>query len=666
MSVPDPAFAQALRSLQEAIECQRQGHTADAERVFARLVKKHPDYFDALHFFALFKFQHGKSNDALHLLAKAIKVHPRSAHAHNSHGAVLSKLGRHAEAVAAYDRALAIDPGNVNALNNRGHSLAYLGRREEAIACYDKVLAQQPNDVAALTGRSNMLFQVGRLDEALPGYDKALAFTPNHVEALVNRGTLCVRLGRYADAVANFERAAVLDPGHPKAFNAMLELALGACDWNLVDKLSVQAARRVDAGAPVDPFLMLLCSDQPALHLKCAALHLQTILPVLPQPQGRRKRYSHDKIRLAYLSADFHAHATARLIAELIELHDRTQFEIICVSYGPDDNSPMRARLTRAFDHFHDVRAMSDKQVAELLQNRKVDIAVDLKGYTTDSRPGILAYRPAPIQVSFIGYGSTMAAPFIDYILADNTVLPLEQQTFYVEQIVRLPNSYQVNDTKTKIADETPTRQDCGLPDHGFVFCCFNNTNKITRALFDRWCRLLANVENSVLWLLGDSLDAELNLRREALARGLAPTRLIFARKLPLAEHLARHRLADLFLDTLPYNAHTTASDALWAGLPVLTCTGGAFPGRVASSLLLAAGLPELVTSNLDDYERLASRLASDADLRSDLREKLLRNRLHCPLFDAPRFCRHIERAYTTMLEILRRGANPESFSVEQ
>jgi predicted O-linked N-acetylglucosamine transferase (SPINDLY family) len=374
--------------------------------------------------------------------------------------------------------------------------------------------------------------------------------------------------------------------------------------------------------------------------------------------------WRHDKLRAAYLSADFHRHATAYLMAELFERHDRSRFEIIGVSFGVDDKSETRKRLVAAFDQFYDVRGKSDEEVAKLLHDLQVDIAIDLKGYTEDARPGILAFRPAPIQASYLGFPGTMGVEFIDYIIADKTVAPFEHQPFYMEKIVHLPDCYQVNDTKRKIAERTPTRQQAELPQQGFVFCCFNNNWKITPDVFGVWMRLLHAVEGSVLWLLGDNESTERNLRMEAQARGIDPVRIVFASRLPLDEHLARHRVADLFLDTLPYNAHTTASDALWAGLPVLTREGTAFAGRVAASLLHAIGLPELVTHSIEDYEALALRLARDPSLLQGYRNRLATNRLTHPLFDTERFRRHIEAAYLQMWEIWQRGEQPRSFAI--
>jgi predicted O-linked N-acetylglucosamine transferase (SPINDLY family) len=365
------------------------------------------------------------------------------------------------------------------------------------------------------------------------------------------------------------------------------------------------------------------------------------------------------------VSANFRNHPSAYLSAELFELHDRKRFEVIGVSLGYAENSEIRARLVKAFDEFHDIRLASDRDAAKLLNDRHVDIAIDMNGYQRDTRQGIFAHRPAPVQVSYLGFPATMGADFIDYIIADAIVLPSEHQQFYTERIVHLPDCYQVNDRKRKIAESTPTRREMGLPEHAFVFCCFNNNWKITPIVFDVWMRLLHRVEGSVLWLLWDNEGAERNLRKDAQRRGIDPSRLMFARRLPLDVHLARHRLADLFLDTLPCNAHTTASDALWVGLPVLTCKGEAFAGRVAASLLHAVGIPELITSSLEDYQALALKLARDPALLAEIKAKLVHHRDTCPLFNTVRVTRHIEAAYTTMWETWQRGEAPKSFSVE-
>jgi protein O-GlcNAc transferase len=422
----------------------------------------------------------------------------------------------------------------------------------------------------------------------------------------------------------------------------------------------------VAAGRYFDPFVFLGFSNDAALQLACARQYISREVPYRPSPLWTGQTWQNEKIKVAYVASGFHNHPTAYLTAELLEIHDRSRFEILGVSLGPDDGSEIRARLIRAFDQFHDVRPNSDQEVARLLNELRVDIAVDRSGYTTGARPGIFAARPAPIQVNYIGFPGTLGAKFYDYVLADATVLPFDRRPFYTENIVHLPISYLVNDSKRPRAARTPTRGEAGLPEQGFVFCCFNNSYKITPPVFDIWMRLLRQVEGSVLWLYYDRGAAEPNLRREAAARGIDPARLIFARRIDFADHLARHRLADLFLDTLIYNAHTTAADALWMGVPVVTCPGESFAGRVAASLLQAIGMGELVTASLDEYERLALRIAQEPALLKELAERRQRNRTSHPLFDTDRYRRNLESAYQRMWQTWQEGGAPESFAVRE
>jgi predicted O-linked N-acetylglucosamine transferase (SPINDLY family) len=375
-------------------------------------------------------------------------------------------------------------------------------------------------------------------------------------------------------------------------------------------------------------------------------------------------RYRHERIRLAYVSAHFRNHPMGHLMAALFEQHDRNRFETIAVSLGPNDRSAMRSRLEGAFEKFIEVERQSDHEVARMMREMEVDIAVDRTGFTTGARPGIFALRAAPIQVNYLAYPGTMGADFIDYLIADDTVLPREKRPSYAEKVVYLPDSYLVNDSGRRISEDMPTRSEAGLPDRGFVFCSFNNHYKITPRVFDAWMSLLRQVDGSVLWLLDGTATMRRNLWREAGAREIDPQRLIFAPRITPEDHLARHRLADLFLDTLPCNAHTTASDALWAGLPVLTCAGTTFAGRVAASLLQAIGLPGLITGSLGEYESLALRLATEPPALKEIRQQLARNRAIRPLFDTDRFRRHIEGAYVEMWERHQRGESPASFAV--
>ncbi len=396
-------------------------------------------------------------------------------------------------------------------------------------------------------------------------------------------------------------------------------------------------------------FPLLSIDSTPAQQLAAARRQSATLAaPPLPKHPRHRKA----KIRLGYLSNDFRQHPTAHLISELIERHDRRRFEVIGYSCGPDDGSPERRRLAKGFDRFTDIRLASHADAAGIIHRDEIDILVDLNGYTRGARTRILAHRPAAVQVNFLGYPGTMGADFIDYIVADAIVIPPGEERFFSETVVRLADSYQPNDRQRQIAGSTPSRGACGLPPQGFVFCCFNNGFKITAVLFALWMRLLAKVPGSVLWLLETNQAAKINLRREAAAAGIPAERLVFAPRQPLPEHLARHRLADLFLDTLPYTAHTTASDALWTGLPVLTCLGGTFAGRVAASLLTAVGLPDLITASLDEYEALALALASDPARLSILKQRVAANRDTTPLFDSERYTRALEQAYERMRDL--------------
>jgi predicted O-linked N-acetylglucosamine transferase (SPINDLY family) len=449
-------------------------------------------------------------------------------------------------------------------------------------------------------------------------------------------------------------------------FGYKAQSALALCDWDLV----AQQSQLIQAGiaqkqAVVDPLTLLFLTDDPEQQLAAAKIWTQTRHSQHPMLPAISQRNRQQKIRIAYYSADFHDHATAYLIAELFELHDKSKFELIGFSFGPDKQDDMRNRLVAAFDQFIDVRQRSDLAVAELSRELAIDIAIDLKGYTQNSRAGIFALRAAPIQVSYLGYPGTMGADFIDYLLADKVLIPESHQTYYAEKIVYLPNSYQVNDGKRQIAERQLTRQEMGLPEDGVVFCCFTNSNKISRDSFVNWLTILASVEGSVLWLIEDNPLASEHLRQLALEHKIDPVRLVFAQRLPLAEHLARHRLADLFLDTLPYNAHTRASDALWAGLPVLTCIGESFAGRVAASLLMAIGLPELITLNQAEYQQLAITLANDRQRLKSIRERLAVNRLSSPLFDSALFVRHIEVAYQLIYQRWLAGLLPAHLQVE-
>jgi protein O-GlcNAc transferase len=639
-------------SLNRGVALERLQRFDQAVESYDQALTARPHFFEAHYNRGNSLQQLNYPDEALQSYDRALAVKPGHVAALTNRGVVLRRLARLEEALDSYERALTIMPDCAEALNNRGLVLKELGRLDEAHQNIDRALAIKPDYADALNNRGLVLQELARFGEALEDYDRALAIKPDHAGALTNRGIVLWELARFDEALASYERALAvgshLDAVAATWFDAKRQL----CDWSGYHEGEERARNSITTFPLLGmEFKLLALSSTPEEQFDCTRrIAAEIAVPksamlTLPQPRPG------ERIRLGYLSADYYQHATAFLIAGLIERHNRSDFEVVGYSYGPTKEDNMRARLSAGFDRFVDVGKMSYRQAAEAIRADAIDILIDLKGFTRDCRPAILAYRPAPIQVNYLGYPGTMGADFIDYIIVDPFVVPPEQQAFFSERLVHLPQCYQCNDATREIADRTPSRAECGLPEQGFVFCCFNNSYKITPAFFDIWMRLLHAVPRSVLWLLDSNPRARSNLMREASARGIAPERLIFAPRRPLPEHLARHRLADLFLDTLPYNAHTTASDALWAGLPLLTCTGHTFAGRVAGSLLQAVGLGELVTTSLKDYEALALRLARDRELLGGLHVRLAQNRPTSPLFDTERFARNLEIAYRRMWE---------------
>jgi predicted O-linked N-acetylglucosamine transferase (SPINDLY family) len=605
-------------------------------------------------------------DEALAAYDKALALKPDSANAWLGRGSLFTELKRHDEALAAYEKALALKPDLANAWLGRGNVFTELKRYDEAVAAYEKALGFKPDLANAWLGRGNVFAELRRHDEAVTAYDKALAVKPDLAEAWLGRGNVATDRKRHDEAFAAFDKAFALKPDLEAVEGARLHASMQLCDWSNIEPSLDHLINSIRGGrATSAPFVPLGLTESPEVLLQCARLWVSKKYPPAAVPIWKGEIYKHDRIRIGYVSADFHEHATAYLMAGAFECHDKEKFEITAISIGPNDKSAIRRRLERSFDRFLDCRSLGDRDIANEIKSAEIDVLVDLKGFTQDARTSIFAYRAAPVQVNYLGYPGTMGAGYIDYIIGDNTVFEKADEEFYSEKLVRLPHTYQPNDRKRIISEAAPTRAACELPETGLVFCCFNSNYKIMPGVFDCWMRILKHVPGSVLWLLEGHTKATSNLRKEAAMRGVSPDRLIFAKWMPLAEHLARHRHGDLFLDTLPCNAHTTASDALWAGLPVITCLGSAFPGRVAGSLLRSAGLGELISTSLEDYEALALKIARDPELLAALKAKLARNRDSCPLFDTARFTRDIERAYSTMVEIERRGEDPYSFSVE-
>jgi len=580
-------------------------------------------------------------------------------------GEGLADVTEYTDTIAAFDRALALKPDFAEAWLGRGNVLwGDLKNYPEALSAYAKALALKPDLAEAWLGQGNSLLGLKKYPDAQLAYDRALALKPDLAKAWLGLGKVFVALKQYAESIAAFDRALALKSDLQYARGTRLYMQMHLADWTNLDvEISAVVAAVKEQRSVIDPLAFSLISSSPLDQLKCAEQYIRS--PTSLPPIWSGEVYSHDRIRIAYLSADFRNHPVAQLAVGLFERHDRSHFHTIGISFGPDDSSSLRNRVKSAFDEFIDVERMSDEDVAHLIRRNEIDVVVDLMGFTADHRVDVLARRAAPVQVSYLGYPGTMGASYIDYIIADKTIIPKEHFSFYSEQVVWLPDSYQPNDESQPISEHRPPRSECGLPDAAFVFCCFNNTVKILPEMFDIWMRLLSAKEKSVLWLSGTNATAQENLHKEVEKRGVAPDRLIFAAKTPLlADHLARLGNADLFLDTMPYNAHATASDALRAGVPLVTCLGSSLASRVAASLLEAVGLEELITHSLQKYEALALELADDPARLRAIRERLARNRTMHPLFDTGRFVRHIESAYTTMWRRYQNGEAPKAFAV--
>ena len=603
--------------------------------------------------------------EGLASLDAAVERSPNSVDALSNRANALIRLKRHEEALADCDKAVAIEPAHASAWHNRGSALAGLKRHREALACYERALALDSTNAATWNNHGNALIALKRYADSLTDFDTALALDPVYVDALSNRANAHSSLKNFPQAIAAADAAFALDPDHAPSLSVVVHCGIHACDWRMLERAKPKAVAGLKLGRrTIQPFDCKAIATTEEDNLQSARLWVADECPTSRQPLWRGERYEHDKIRIAYLSTDLRAHAVGFLIVGALEHHDKSRFDITGISLGPDDKSETRTRIEAALDRFIDVREKSDNEIASILRDMEIDIAVDLNGFTGDPRTRILARRAAPIQVNYLGYPGTMGADYIDYIIADPIVITPDEEPYYSEKIAYLPHTYQANDSRRRAVERVPSRGEAGLPESGFVFSSFNNTYKISPEIFSVWMRLLSSVEGSVLWLLEDNPFAAENLRREAAAREVDPDRLIFAPRTTPDNHLARQKLADLFLDTLPYNAHTTASDALWVGLPVITTPGTTFPGRVAASLLTAIGLPELITPSLDDYERLALNLAREPEALTALKAKIESHRASFPLFDTKLFTRNLEAALVQMWERHRQGLPPQTFAV--
>ena len=679
---------QIEQALKLALEQQRAGRVAEAEATLRRVLHVEPDNVLAMRHLGFIASEAGNYTVSAGFLERAALLQPQNADLLHDLGTVLLRLGRLHSAEISFRNAIALKPDLVATHNNLGYMLEGLGRLQDAEQCYRHALAREPNYAEAHNNLANTLKAQGRLqeaeqhlrraltikphyvdaqynlgivlqalnrlDEAVASYRQALEFEPNYVRAHYNLGIALQGLGRLQEAEKSYCQARALKPDYAEARCMCLFLRQSLCAWADLaqDASAIRQLVSNGEGKMIFPFTFLALPDTHAEEQyqcarQCAESAFQSSLGRPPLFEASSKE--RPRLRIGYLSADFHEHATSNLIAEVIERHNRGRVEVYAYSYGRDDRSSMRRRMQTAFDFFHDIATISDDAAARMILSHGIDILVDLKGFTANARLNITALRPAPLQVSWLGYPGTLGHPRLaDYLIGDPVVTPLEHAQYYSETLALMPHCYQPNDRQRKVGNR-PMRAEVGLPEDGIVFCCFNQSYKITPTMFGLWCRVLAAVPGSVLWLLRATATAQENLKREATLRGISADRIVFAPVRPLSVHLGRLQLADLALDTFPYTSHTTGSDALWAGVPIVTLVGETFISRVAASILHAAHLPELVTYTADSYYRLAVELASTPQRLNEVRARLEANRLTCPLFDSERFARTLERLFERM-----------------
>jgi protein O-GlcNAc transferase len=691
----DPAvgcnLGNALRDLRQPTE---------ALAAYQSALRAAPDFAGAQYGAGNALLDLGRATEAIRSFDAAIAVEPGNAGAHNNRGNALLQLGKVDAALESYRRALRVQPGFELALANCTRALLQLQRHDEALRLADRRIALRPGNGEAHQDRGLCLLQLERAAESLASYGAALAIQPDNVEALYGHGLAARILQRHAEALADFDRAHRLrpesvdilyrkaealrdarrlseaaacfarvidmEPGREFALGNLIQARLQLCDWTDYRPNLERAGQAVEAGARAYlPGAFLAIARSPAAQLACARAFWGTRSSAMPDPPRSRTPRTHERIRIAYLSADFREHPVAVLLVGVLESHDRSRFETFGISYSPAQETAIGRRIRAAFDHYTDVTGRSDSAIAALLDELEIDIAVDLMGFSAHGRPGLFALRPAPVQVSFLGYGGTMGTASYDYLIADATVVPHSEQDQYSERIAWLPDCYLPCDDRRAVARHTPTRTACGLPENGFVYCCFNTHYKITPDVFDLWMDLLRSNADGVLWLSEGTAEVRENLSREAARRGVDAGRLRFAARLAdAAEHLARYRVADLFLDTWPFGAHATASDALWAGLPVLTMCGSTFVGRVAASLLRSCGMPELVATNPVEYRSIALELSAQPARLAELRARLAGNVAARRGFNTARYSSHLEQAYAQMWARSQRRQAAHSFTV--
>jgi len=670
----NPNVAYYYNNLGEALRSQ--GKFEDAVSAFEKAINLMNNYPEAYNNMGRAYGEHGKLDKAVNCFQQAVLMKSDYVDAHINLGVISKSQGKLEAAVSYYKKALDLDSKNAEALYNIGVVLKEQRRIDEALEYFQRAVQVNPNAAAVYYSMGAAFKEKGDLQAALHCYQKTVQLSSDSAEVYVNMGNIFNAQGKLDEAISCYRKVLQINPQFFGAHSVLLRLLESACDWQEVkilrsrlDELNNISLAKGERAYEMPLINLAGCADprQNATIAKSWSNHISKTVSSRSSPflfsDGTIRK---SKIRLGYLSADFRDHAVAHLMVGLFSLHNRDEFEVFSYSYGPDDESYYRKTIEQASDRFIDLRLLGDEDAAKRIYDDEVHILIDLMGHTKGSKLAICAYRPAPVQVTYLGYPGGTGAEFFDYMITDKIITPEEHGSFYSENLVYMPHSYQANDRLQRIADKAWVREDVGLPDKGFVFCSFSQPFKIEPVMFDVWMNILRQVPGSVLWLLCKNMTAEENLKRAAESRRISAERLVFAKKLPKSEHLARQKHADLVLDTRIYNGHTTSSDALWAGVPVITLQGTHFASRVSASLLNAVGLPELITHSLKEYEELAVRLASSRSELQAIRDRLAKNRFTEPLFDTPRFAKNLEKAYKEMWKIFLAGEKPRRIEVEE
>ena len=650
----------------ETLTLFKSGKLNKAKDICVEILKQETNNSEAYNLYAFILYSLKEFEAAIESWNKAIKINPNYIEAYNGRGNAFIKLQKLDDAIINFNQAIKINPNYFEAYNNRGNAFINLQKLDEAVASYDQAIKIKPDYVQAYHGKAYTLMKSLKLEEAVNNWNKAIKINPNFIAAYNERGHALVVLNRLNEALESYNNAFILNPDSKFLFGNLIHTKFKICSWKSATRDLEELKNKIlksEKSSP--PFPTLTFFDSPLLQKMSAEIWTKenfskkSIIKKIP------KRESEKKIRIGYYSEDFHNHAVGLLIAHVLELHDKSKFEIFGFYFGNIVADKVYNRISNSFDQFINIKSKNDDEVVKLSRDLKIDIAIDLMGFTGKNRFDLFSKRCAPIQVNYLGYPGTSGADFIDYLIADKILIPKESQKFYSEKIVYLPDTYQANDSTKQISKKFFKREELGLPTKGFVFCCFNQSSKIMPKIFDIWMRILKSVNGSVLWLFEDNVTASENLKKEAVKKGIDVNRIIFARYLSIEEHLARHKAADLFIDTFPYTAHTGCSDALWTGLPVLTCVGESFASRVSASLLNAIGLPELATHTHKEYEDMAIELANNPIRLKEIKNKLEKNKLEKPLFNTKLFTKHIESAYTEMHKKYLKNKKPDHIIIQ-